>query len=188
MKLFFWQVMTKVLPTTENLRRRRVDVPSECQVCNSESESTLHFSNNCSIITELWAKLGLNFQQQYTSMSEWVQFVFDRLSEEKLCVLISTLWRIWKARNDVVWRGDQSNFDQVIAAGAATMHRWRTAQEVDGQLPQARDARPRWSKPAMGVIKINVGALDDRRGTRSWGWVVRDDKGTFFHGGSETWT
>ncbi|CAH9127355.1 unnamed protein product [Cuscuta epithymum] len=90
-----------------------------------------------------------------------------------------TLWSIWKARNQVVWKGEEFNPKQVVEAGASVMRGWREMQGVETQRPEAGGFRAtatavRWRRPVEGGIKL------------MWMWCWMKDKvkelGARWHG------
>ena len=46
-KNLMWRAANNVLPTADNLRSRKVQVPSLCSVCNAFNESVLHTLVDC---------------------------------------------------------------------------------------------------------------------------------------------
>ncbi|CAH9107269.1 unnamed protein product [Cuscuta epithymum] len=59
---------------------------------------------------------------------------------------------------------------------------WQEANRK-GMMQKPKEQAPRWKKPAVGWIKVNIDvALDERRGRRAWVWVARDHQGEFLAG------
>ncbi|CAH9074975.1 unnamed protein product [Cuscuta europaea] len=78
-KSFFCQACNNILPTTFNLRRRKVDCPVKCGVCGSGDESLLHLFVQCLVARACWSSaVGL----------EWV------------------CWSISCERNQRIWNGN----------------------------------------------------------------------------------
>ncbi|KAM1792323.1 hypothetical protein ACFX12_036188 [Malus domestica] len=106
---------------------------------------------------------------------------------ELLQEFVFGLWRLWKNRNDLVFKGVihqpldilglwMRNLGEFREAGS---QRTKGAQPTDGLLSPSSARRPgQWKKPGFGTIKVNTDAAW-RKETLcvGVGWVARDFAG-----------
>ncbi|CAL1397177.1 unnamed protein product [Linum trigynum] len=59
LKLFVWQILHRILPTTEALIEKWVLVLPRCPMCCAESETMEHLFWECPVAAALWASSGL---------------------------------------------------------------------------------------------------------------------------------
>lgn len=52
---FIWRAYSNILPTRENLHRRRVKVEPRCELCCQQPESTSHLLWECPFARNVWA-------------------------------------------------------------------------------------------------------------------------------------
>ena len=53
--MFLWRACSNVLPTRENLHKRRVQVDSHCVICCQQLESVGHLLWECALARNVWA-------------------------------------------------------------------------------------------------------------------------------------
>lgn len=54
-KVFAWRVGLNILPTWDNLYRRKIMDDNTCELCRSDSESGIHALWECDIARDIWA-------------------------------------------------------------------------------------------------------------------------------------
>ena len=54
-KIFGWRACHAILPTAENLTRRKVTSESNCPLCLREVETTVHALRDCAVVQDVWA-------------------------------------------------------------------------------------------------------------------------------------
>lgn len=106
-KFFFQKIINNIIPTTDNLIKRSISVPSLCKFCNSTLETSAHlFSCQKSWNSDLF---GLT-----TELSAWVQnfisYLFNQNEPQKdpkyqsLLFFVSTLWALWLHHNATLFK------------------------------------------------------------------------------------
>ena len=60
-KNFLWRATMNVLPTCDNLIRRRVEVMPICSFCNHQNETVLHALVDCAFARTCWISSSLGF-------------------------------------------------------------------------------------------------------------------------------
>lgn len=89
-----------------------------------------------------------------------------------LCKITSVLWFVWRARNNVVWRGARCNMAGICKQifKAIEDRRSSKAPTITGPTPNAADeAAKGWKPPKRGWLKCNVDATFLGKKTR---WVT----------------
>ena len=64
--------MVNVLPTADNLRRRQVQLPSVCPICNAYDESVVHCLVNCSFAKTCWLLSPIGYVGGCVNFVDWL--------------------------------------------------------------------------------------------------------------------
>ncbi|XP_070667822.1 uncharacterized protein [Malus domestica] len=188
-----------------NVWRRHLRVDNVCGVCNAPDEMENHLFFRCNFSHLFWfcfpphlnsvELAGVDF------LDSWAKFhkcVKDRVNADEICQEFAFgLWRLWKNRNDVVFKGLHRQPLAVLDLWRKNINEFREAADrVDGDVkvkaegfhPATARTTPHWQRPRFGTIKINTDAAwrkDSRRA--GVGWVGRDFAGVLqAAGGSGT--
>ncbi|XP_035843169.1 uncharacterized protein LOC110887759 [Helianthus annuus] len=122
--LFAWRAEQDRIPTREALCRRNIRVDdSSCPLCNSEVESVDHLFTSCGVSAVIWQKI-----QVWCKSSNLFIFSFRDILEVYNWVgleghkkevfhgiAILACWRIWKARNALVFEGKPFVINEVFS-------------------------------------------------------------------------
>lgn len=96
-------MIRKVLPTCDNLARRRVFVDDLCPLCRDKPETSFHLFVECSFARNCWYHLGLGyFRGAMNDFDEWLAFVLKHGDVSSRGKVVVVLWQIWKQRNNVL--------------------------------------------------------------------------------------
>ena len=101
-KIFAWRVCHDILPTGENLARRKITDDNRCGLCKQGAESVLHCLWECGVAQDIWASSNIGMQKRATSQVDMVQLLeelMDRISGEELELFLVQCWVIWNQRN-----------------------------------------------------------------------------------------
>ncbi|KAJ0570205.1 putative RNA-directed DNA polymerase [Helianthus annuus] len=113
---FTWRLALDRLPTLENLARRNIQVGSlMCKFCGEMQETSEHLFISCGLSQSVW-----EFVRTWCQLHRFVLFdVKDALQYHKdargskrwktaiYTVIQTTLWCIWRARNEAIFNGKQ---------------------------------------------------------------------------------
>ncbi|XP_074274110.1 uncharacterized protein LOC141597542 [Silene latifolia] len=113
--IMLWRIAHNILPTTDNLLAKNVQVDPECHLCRNSPETEEHLFRSCSITQHLWksSALGINaLANPSISFTNWIaDFIsyFHRQSKvsnlNSLCLYFCcVLQAIWTTRNSVIFR------------------------------------------------------------------------------------
>ena len=97
-KDFLWRACLNILPTQDNLIRRRVMENARCCLCQQETETVLHVLWSCGAAQDVWAGSLGRLQKSCTAQNNFLQLVIGllvKLSEEEWNLFWITCWLIW---------------------------------------------------------------------------------------------
>ncbi|XP_021837964.2 uncharacterized protein [Spinacia oleracea] len=116
-KVFFGKLLNKALPSCTNLITRGVVVHAVCKSFGVGEESLEHLFRDCELVKRIWAmsQLGLRVEDRGVPINLWVRnymryfWKCEHECDEKLIGFLSTLWSVWKHRNDVIFKNVPPN-------------------------------------------------------------------------------
>ena len=107
-KIFSWRACLNILPTQDNLIRRRVMENARCCLCHQETKTVLHVLWSCGVAQDVWAGSLGRLQKSGTAQNNFLQLVTGllvKLSDEEWNLFWITCWLIWHQRNTVIHGG-----------------------------------------------------------------------------------
>ncbi|XP_074301412.1 uncharacterized protein LOC141632799 [Silene latifolia] len=115
-KTFLWKLLSNSLPIGLEASRRNLPWNYQCKLCASfddHLESLEHLFRDCLISSHIWAGSPLGIRSFNGNnipiqlwVTNWIGFLLKEDSLDSCILFISTLWRIWCLRNDLVFRPD----------------------------------------------------------------------------------
>ncbi|CAL1399610.1 unnamed protein product [Linum trigynum] len=179
LKVFVWQILNRILPTTEALIEKRVPVHPRCPVCWASAETLEHLFLDCPVARALWDYSGLGHLGEGLPRHTFPVFLKKLLAllhqPTLFMAVVAVLWRIWRSRNWVVFEGKQFGFP-------ALMRQFHQQYEEWVRLP--KDRIPRGASPMVVPNGEQPSGLDGtwsmvcmwdgavRRGSHSAGGLV----------------
>jgi ribonuclease HI len=180
--LFLWRACNDILPTKNNLYKRKVVTDQLCPMCGSEAESNSHVQWRCDSARAVWGCCRGPIQKSSVEAEDFFDiftFLCARLEDEELELFATIAHKIWSRRNRVVFGGAVLPPTILIKEATEFVEEFRKSQEatvVQGYGGQISHGR--WIKPAENSIKINWdAALDSRKKIMGMGIVARDCHG-----------
>ncbi|KAM2028772.1 hypothetical protein TB2_040080 [Malus domestica] len=170
-------------------------VDNVCGVCNAVDEMENHLFFRCNFSHVFWfcSPLHLNSHELegFDFLDSWGKFhegIKGKENAEEICQEFSFgLWRLWKNRNDIVFKGLYRQPLDVMDLWWKNINEFRKAsvrvEDDDWNKevgPLSAAARPslHWQRPRYGTIKINTDAAWCKDTLRAGvGWVGRDFAG-----------
>ncbi|XP_023882197.1 uncharacterized protein LOC111994540 [Quercus suber] len=178
-KLFGWRACHNILPTKDNLVRRRVIEDSMYELCYQGSESGLHVLWECGVAKDVWAGSMGRLQKSVCGQMDFSHLfviLLNRLSREELETFMVQCWLIWNQRNSVLHGGKLQDPSRLIQRVADLLNEFNKAQE---QLHISSLIHPvqQWEPPMGLSYKVNVDAamFADIKAS-GIGVVVRNEK------------
>lgn len=117
----------------ENLRRRHVDVDNACALCGYDGESQVHVFFRCEHAIVFWFASPLQvdvLQLNGEEFSECWKSLLNKYEKtgnfkEILQVVVFGLWRSWKTRNSVVFKGIITDLAAMVSCLQAQVQEYR---------------------------------------------------------------
>lgn len=186
-KILVWQACRNILPTAINLRSRKVECSITCCLCNQDVESTDHIFLQCEVARACWNNFdGLDVNVD-GSFEVWLGSTMAELSEYDMCLLLTTCWSIWGARNQKVWENTTPNHRTILSDAKTYLDAWRDLHCKTKAMNKV-SRQESWKKPPEGMLKLNVdAAMDKDSKATGFGFVLRDSNGDFVHAMEMNW-
>ena len=182
-KHFIWRALMNILPTTDNLLPRKVEVSPICPICSAANEYVLHCLVECLFAHSCWLLSSIGTVRRCSSFFEWIEEIFTRCSKEDCKLAVMVCWRLWFNRNDKVWNGHVSRAQNLVNAAGHYLFQWQEAGKTKFTIVESVQwghGSVCWSKPLTSWLKRNVDARVFRsHDSFSFGGVIRDAGGTF---------
>ncbi|CAL1406979.1 unnamed protein product [Linum trigynum] len=183
LRYFIWQMVRVVLPTGEALSSRGVGGLEPCPVCGEEGESLEHLFFRCRVAVELWEGAELlairdrfplcNVGIFWRRLLEWRE-----LDQGVMMHIVALFWRIWKARNWVVFELTQYIVPLLLSQFRLQVAEWDgilTGRGVS-HYSGVSGARGRQDVP-MGEFVMFVDGATSPGSHGAGGWALQDPTG-----------
>ncbi|XP_010463143.1 PREDICTED: uncharacterized protein LOC104743796 [Camelina sativa] len=132
-KHFWWRALHNALPVAETLSQRCIKVLRDCNLCGEALESITHLLFQCRVAKEIWelSPIPINPGQldPNCSLIEYIQKLLSLKNEGSLKEYIFPFigWRIWKARNDLLYNNKRWAIPDIINKALMDYRLWREA-------------------------------------------------------------
>lgn len=120
---FIWRACSNILPTRENLHRRKIAVDPQCEFCKQQPESVYHMLWECPFARNTWAVVKGRLQKCPNAVADFfdlLRLLQSRLDCSDLEVWAITAWALWNARNKFYFENMQLQ-PKAIADGALAL-------------------------------------------------------------------
>ncbi|CAI9099243.1 OLC1v1036028C1 [Oldenlandia corymbosa var. corymbosa] len=185
---FLWSCCNNTLAVGSNLLSRGIPIDPRCKLCGEELESEEHLFLLCPAVKHIWELAPVKWDglDAYTySFKEWCFHMMKVGStcegQRRIQFSVFLLWNIWKWRNNWLFNTQfLSQWEVVNKAMEEWLEYEAHCQVLPSQIHHTRvQQQLQWSKPAEGVIKLNVSALFQQyTGITGVGIVARDCRGS----------
>ncbi|CAL1378184.1 unnamed protein product [Linum trigynum] len=174
LRVFLWQILNRILPTTEALIGKQAPVNPRCPVCWASSETMEHLFLECPVARALWDYSGLAHLGEGLPRHTFPLF-FKRLltlisQPTVIMVVVAILWRIWRSLNWVVFEGKQFGFPALMRQFQQQYEEWVRLPAERGLSRGSQEQTRQDRDSAEGVVCMWDGAV--RVGSHSAGGVV----------------
>lgn len=118
LKHFLWRMLSRALPTGEELEKRHISFDGFCRRCVSVMETTEHLFFNCPHVTQIWRSSNLPIPRLTNSLvtvEEKLKAMFNFHKHRGIYDSLAhlpfwILWKIWKSRNYLVFQRKTRNW------------------------------------------------------------------------------
>jgi len=114
-KLFMWVVYHKKIMTWDNIRKRGVQGPSRCLLCEAQQETLEHLLNNFIFTSWLWDFFATIFQQSNRDRGSIISTLINwRKSDNEILNSVWAhtpsfiIWNVWKQRNKRIFKEEKN--------------------------------------------------------------------------------
>lgn len=199
--LMVWRLMHNKIPTDENLMERGCQIPSVCNLCLNNTETSSHLFFSCRFAVKLWSWLAssLNTTFQLTIVDHIWSFCNRSWSPQcKITItaaIVFLLNSIWYARNAarfnnnyIHWKSAISSIISSTSLSGCNTNKATNYSISDFSILKAFNVtirNPRaatitevlWNPPLPTWIKCNTdGASSGNPGTSSCGGIFRNSE------------
>ena len=94
-KVFAWRALYDILPTRENLARRRIVTDGTCELCQRENESVFHALWECSVAKGVWAGCSRELQKHGGGQADLMQLFEESMSKLSVEVFELFMVQMW---------------------------------------------------------------------------------------------
>ncbi|KAL4333862.1 hypothetical protein GQ457_07G011430 [Hibiscus cannabinus] len=164
-KIHMWRVANNLLPTFDNLQRRRLAVNNVCPFCQSVGEAVAHLLRDCDFVCQLMRVFQLPCDHIVVSGSwlHWLEAFFVRLSASSRRLVAMIYWVVWFSRNKLVHEGYKSSVYEAASFIKAFIREQDSVSVLNDHARHTGIAR--WEAPDLFVVKVNFDSafnLQDR--------------------------
>ncbi|XP_019196376.1 PREDICTED: uncharacterized protein LOC109190367 [Ipomoea nil] len=104
-KTFLWRALCDILPITNNLIIKRVEIDPTCPMCDTSHEHVMHTLTSCDYSRIVWNISGLPVTNIIAAtFPEWIMGAMANLTEEQFATMVGVLYHLWNAQNEAVWK------------------------------------------------------------------------------------
>ncbi|XP_021856780.1 uncharacterized protein [Spinacia oleracea] len=123
-KLFIWKILRNGLATKCNINQRGLNIPSACDLCLNEDEDYQYLFRFFEIAKQTWRSGSLGIHSELRSDIPFVEWMLSYIRpfqcqdghlSTRTIYFITTLWSIWVARNNKVFRDENVDLSMVMA-------------------------------------------------------------------------
>jgi ribonuclease HI len=181
--MFLWQACNNILPTKENLWKRKITNDPLCPVCHSEVETVGHALWSCTATRDVWLECTERIQKSCSKEDAFcniLQKLFDRLEVEDCGKVACIARQVWLRRNKMIFEGVFTYLRKVFQTATDQLEFYlQVSQDVNCKGREKHPpANERWKTPPKGIMKLNWDAAIDRnKKLMGIGIVVRDFTG-----------
>jgi ribonuclease HI len=182
-KVFLWRACKNILPTKENLCKRRVLQEDTCIFCHRETEMVTHILWECPSTRDVWSACDRRVQKSqgiYGSFMEVMEMITERCTRDEVNLFAVTAKKIWARRNSVLHEGVFLHPTRIVREAKEMLQAMFTPVEEDtaSRRTEEMSATAKWVKPPFGRVKINWDVAFDKTGQYiGFGAIIRDHNG-----------
>jgi ribonuclease HI len=190
LKMLIWRIGAGVLSTNGNFVTKLGFGDSNCPLCCTTTETTIHLFFHCSIARALWFGQDWNFKPEYLPIASCFDIVklvtepplSDAGPEHKkeLHTLFAipvalTLECIWSLRNTMVHKASQPNLEAILKS--LEFRYLKHSLVFVGDNNHEAHSPTFWQPLNLGTLKLNTDATV-RQHSSTIAVIARDEKGT----------
>lgn len=178
---FWWCVLHNVLPVAKTLHRRKFRLHRNCLFCGEHQEYTLHLLFQCRVAKEIWELASFNFysgqSQPLLNTEDYLNHLLPNYATEPHSVFPFIGWRIWKARNDLAFKGKKWSIPDIIHKAFNDHCLWSEARNQDSNESNQLIKEPIVHQDQMINYYCYIdGSWVDENSRGGIGWILYDSQ------------
>jgi hypothetical protein len=183
-KMFMWRIAHNSLAVRRNLAKRGIKKGTRCPMCSRLDEDCGHLFLKCKYVKECWRSLNLEDYRQLLlpcrSVTDLLNMIWSFPLQVQMIIIV-LLWRWWSARNKTNAGEEKMTSSQVCSLVTYYVQDFEKLKKNSEKGQPARITR--WEAPPQGTYKISTDAAFSAATSQGgWGYVVRDDEGSYLDG------
>nr|GMC63378.1 uncharacterized protein LOC109154171 [Ipomoea batatas] len=167
--------MKNVLPVRETLKTRHVWAGGGCPFCTFDMETMDHLFCSCPAVAQIWHEVTISHHDTLVML---VTGVLNSPNVKETIQVVATLWLLWNARNDVVWKGKHLCITDLLNQAVRLRDSWFSMYVRGDAAAVVASSVGSWTPPPSNRLKCNVDAALFADGA-GFGLVLRDHAGAF---------
>ncbi|KAK9208996.1 hypothetical protein WN944_001357 [Citrus x changshan-huyou] len=182
-RIFAWRAAKNLLPSAENLWKRKVIQEPVCQRCNNKLETVFHALVGCKVVQKIWKITRFEDDLKDCVDQDMLSLLIGlklRMSNVDIEMLVSILWMIWNARNKWIFKKVKESPQVIVSKAEAVLEAFRRTQ-IPAATHIGKQSSPMltaWNPPQKGFYKVNVDATtNSEKQIAGLGAVIRDENG-----------
>ena len=176
-KHFLWRCLNNALPVAENMTYRHIAKDKYCSRCGGEAESINHLLFQCPYARLVWAVAQIHippagrWSDSLFANLFWVLNLKKEYPKEEVDegFVPWLLWRLWKNRNEFIFRGKDYSAPTTVKKVWEDVLEWKSRNEIteeEVKSPTPKAAEVKWIPPDPMSLKCNTdGAWSKETGT-----------------------
>jgi ribonuclease HI len=191
-KNFFWRACHNLLPTKDNLLRRKVVTEPYCPICENNPKTVLPALWSCPAAGDVWGNSTRAIQKYSSAGKNFICIAEDILKkggQEEFGLFVQIARQVWYRRNKWVHEGIFINPNVVLKNTEEQLEAYKRLHEKGspGDRREIPDREKKWMAPSQGWYKANWDvAIDNRKGRVGIGVILRDERGQMVAAMSKT--
>jgi hypothetical protein len=158
-KMFLWRACNNILPTKDNLKRRKVLEEDTCTFCCDSIETTHHILWDCPSSQDVWSVSERTLQKRNAggeNFCELVEMLMGRLQKKEMESFAMIAKCIWKRRNGVMHGGLFTHPSEVIRQATGLLNDYREANVKKLEIVESPlTVMQGWEPPGINFLKAN---------------------------------
>uniref|UniRef100_A0A2N9FNB8 Reverse transcriptase domain-containing protein n=1 Tax=Fagus sylvatica TaxID=28930 RepID=A0A2N9FNB8_FAGSY len=180
-KLFVWKACQNIIPTQTKLFEKGIAHSYSCLWCEDEPETNDHVLWGCEFAQKVWNLCPVPIGAYLSALKSFTDVIGSFTSDLHTPVLeiaFTTVWALWKARNESVWEAKTLVADAIVHEAVSLASEFLDTQSKTG-VPMIGLVGPsRWQRPPSGVFKLNMACHSISKSCRyGLGVLIRDSEG-----------
>ncbi|CAN1141633.1 Putative ribonuclease H protein At1g65750 [Linum perenne] len=156
-KIMTWLLARNIVPTRAVLRHRHIDVPHECGMCDSGSETNMHLFGQCDYALNVWEEAGVGRfvyerMDQSSTFQQWLDLVLNSGECDQIEKIMALLWSLWRERNARVWRNEKLPAFVITRLAMEGLTDWKQVRLSRTQNPITTHPPPPPPHPPSGAV------------------------------------